>query len=143
MLTRSLALSLLLFIAAPAALLAQTPTPTGPGDRLGFYQQTTAAELPLLSWEASVDGAVTGLVASVNCTVDQADPARYLCVGNYPAMTPGTHNLTIVTIRTEPSGDPGTPPLVLRSPPSAPFALNVRVSPNTATGLHNIRSGSD
>lgn len=128
----------LMLVAVPA--LAQTPEPTGPGDRLGYTQQTTATELPQLSWEVYLDGTLLpSVLQNTTCTVNQADPTRYDCIGSYPAMTPGVHTIELVTVRTQPSSTPGVPPLIMRSPKSSPFAVKVEVNPNAATGLHNVR----
>lgn len=125
-------LALLLVLVANFAQ-AQTPTPTGQGDRLGFTQQTTATELPLLSWVPIIDEVEqTAPLLNVSCTVSQTDSTQFNCVADYPALTPGVHRIRLKTVRTE-----GT--LVLSSQPSVPFDFTFVVNPNTATNLHNER----
>lgn len=113
----------LLCLGLAVPLHAQSPAI--PSDRLGWDQAVTAGELPLLSWVAVIDG---GPRVPLTPTCSQPAPDRAECQAPLPAMTPGTHTLEVIAIRTEGG-------LIAESPKSAPFSLRIVI----VTAPTNVR----
>jgi hypothetical protein len=138
---RRLYLIALLVAMLPAPAAAQQPT--APTDRLAWDQtQATESVAPQYSWVFVVDGArqAAAIPASaVVCTRVSTDAIT--CRTSYPPLTPGRHELRLITVRTIPDGT--NPPLVVESAPSAPFVIDLIVAPPAPTGLRNERGGSE
>lgn len=92
---------------------AQTqPVVITPGATLAWEQTSEAPSLPASGYEYRliVDGAPDVAVAST-CVVDATDSTTYHCTSPVPALTPGTHVLTMFARVTNADGTKTPSPL--------------------------------
>lgn len=115
--------SLLVILLLAATAGAQTVVQT---DHLGWDQTAPAlADATRYAYTPTVDGAAKPALVNVACT-GSASP--FACVGDYPALTPGSHSLTL-------TATDGT----LASTPSLPFGFVFAINPAQPQNLRNIR----
>lgn len=81
------------------AISTHAQTPATPTHRLAWDQCDTDAAS--LEYWISVDGAALTQIAGVDCTqpAQTCTAAGSGCVGDLPALTPGTHSLTLLARR--------------------------------------------
>jgi len=109
-------------------LSAQSPAVSS--DRLGWTQQASASELAELTYAVFVDGTRQPLTGAICAPASAA--GSYDCVAPFPAMTPGTHTIELVAIRTM-----GT--TVLESVKSAPLQVQFVIVPVAPANLRVVR----
>ena len=94
--TRS-AFLLLILLALPSVVRAQPVTVTPGTSHVGWDEP--GQTLPIATgstYNAYVDALPPVVVAGVTCTANAA--GLVTCVGNWPAMTPGAHTVTVTQV---------------------------------------------
>ena len=110
--------------------VAEAQTPTGPTPRIAWSQDAVDLQEALsLRYRVYVDDVATGQLVSATCN---APSSPFTCQAAVPALTPGTHTLTLTAARVV-SGSQEA-----ESVRSAPLMIVVVVAPNAPQGLRLV-----